>query len=75
MLPCISMASVLPLGETATDIEVPSLTVTSIDAAGSLEAAVFGVVCEDAIEANETELRTNTATHRTIPVTRSPFFI
>src|SRR6516165_8821253 len=30
MLPCISMASVFPSGETATDIEVPSCTVTSI---------------------------------------------
>src|SRR4029077_19810592 len=28
MLPCRSMASVRPSGETATDIEVPSLTVT-----------------------------------------------
>src|ERR1700678_3541867 len=29
MLPCISMARVRPSGETATDMEVPSLTVTS----------------------------------------------
>ena len=29
MLPCMSMASVRPSGETPTDIDVPSLTVTS----------------------------------------------
>jgi len=32
MLPCRSMASVCPSGETATDIEVPSLTVMSMGA-------------------------------------------
>src|SRR3954465_10791595 len=32
MLPCRSTASVRPSGETATDIDVPSLTVTSINA-------------------------------------------
>jgi hypothetical protein len=30
MLPCMSMASVRPSGETPTDIDVPSLTVTSM---------------------------------------------
>jgi hypothetical protein len=29
MLPCMSIASVLPSGETPTDIDVPSVTVTS----------------------------------------------
>src|SRR5437762_296556 len=42
MLPCMSMASVRPSGETATDIDVPSLTVTSIsgDAGAASSAAM-----------------------------------
>src|SRR2546427_6192023 len=32
MLPCMSMASVRPSGDTPTDIDVPSWTVTSISA-------------------------------------------
>ena len=32
MLPCMSVASVLPSGEIETDIDVPSRTVTSISA-------------------------------------------
>jgi hypothetical protein len=43
MLPCISIASVRPSGETATDIEVPSLTVTGIG------ATVLRTVCATAV--------------------------
>ena len=57
MLPCMSMARVLPSGEMATDIEVPSLTVTSINAAGLLTVAAFDAVCAKAMEANGVEPR------------------
>jgi hypothetical protein len=42
MLPCMSMASVRPSGETATDIDVPSWTVTSIRAGVDAGAAASG---------------------------------
>src|SRR5262249_45736715 len=43
MLPCRSMASVWPSGETATDIDVPSWTITSIgaDSDGALACATW----------------------------------
>jgi len=37
MLPCRSMARVRPSGETATDMDVPSLTVTSSGGAAATE--------------------------------------
>src|SRR5258706_11478531 len=43
MLPCRSTASVPPSGDTATDIDVPSRTVTSINAGGGTGAPLSDV--------------------------------
>src|SRR3989442_9995753 len=49
MLPCKSIASVRPSGETATDIDVPSETVTSIGGrAGAASSATRPIVASSA---------------------------
>src|SRR6185503_362662 len=49
MLPCMSIASVRPSGDTATDIDVPSRTVTSIGGrAGAASRAARPIVASNA---------------------------
>ena len=59
MLPCRSMASVRPSGDTATDIDVPSWTVTSMCAGAGAGAPL------SAIDETQHHDRSQLATHHT----------
>src|SRR5262245_39053159 len=69
MLPCMSVAMVRPSGEIATDIEVPSRTVTSISdglagTAAAARRAGAGRGCEPCWAARPTAIKTITIATR-----------